>query len=282
MHKDDCIWTEPNRCNCGWLQDIAKNPCEAVREIDRLRAELARKAEGYTRLAEVHEGAMKLWESQEREAEMKAYEMAAELKGLREEVERLRHDIERHIAMASELATENEWLRPGERVIAVVPEHCAGSGWANAPTWGKGTAMEQAKYLEVEAGVRYWEDATVNGVEDTDGKLMPMRKGDCWAPVIRLADGMVMDWPQGTTADVHFKVCDAGEYWLLDDERKRVAKWAGFYVPDDFLCPADNGYGDYIILNVGADGLIEKWRTPDVRMVCPRNEDDQSGWAAVA
>ena len=111
MHKDDCIWTEPNRCNCGWLQDIAKNPCEAVREIDRLRAELARKAEGYTRLAEVHEGAMKLWESQEREAEMKAYEMAAELKGLREEVERLRHDIERHIAMASELATENEWLR---------------------------------------------------------------------------------------------------------------------------------------------------------------------------
>lgn len=41
MHKDDCIWTEPNRCNCGWLQDIAKNPCEAVREIERLRAELA-------------------------------------------------------------------------------------------------------------------------------------------------------------------------------------------------------------------------------------------------
>jgi len=26
-------------------------------------------------------------------------------------------------------------LRPGERVIAVVPEHCAGPGWANAPTW---------------------------------------------------------------------------------------------------------------------------------------------------
>lgn len=205
-----------------------------------------------------------------------------EICALQGEMERLRHDIERHIKIASELATENERLRPGERVIAVVPEHCAGSGWANAPTWGKGTAMEQAKYLEVEAGVRYWEDATVNGVEDTDGKLMPMRKGDCWAPVIRLADGMVMDWPQGTTADVHFKVCDAGEYWLLDDERKRVAKWAGFYVPDDFLCPADNGYGDYIILNVGADGLIEKWRTPDVRMVCPRNEDDQSGWAAVA
>ena len=26
-------------------------------------------------------------------------------------------------------------LHPGERVIAVVPEHCSGPGWANAPTW---------------------------------------------------------------------------------------------------------------------------------------------------
>ena len=26
-------------------------------------------------------------------------------------------------------------LRPGERVIAVIPEPCAGPGWANAPTW---------------------------------------------------------------------------------------------------------------------------------------------------
>ena len=80
----------------------------------------------------------------------------------------------------------------------------------------------QATYVEVSAGVRYWEDATINGTTDTDGKLTPLRKGDNWEPVIRLADGMVMDWPQGTTADVHFKVCDAGEYWLLDDERKRV------------------------------------------------------------
>ena len=42
---------------------------------------------------------------------MKAYELAAENKGMREEIERLRHDIERHIAIASGLATENERLR---------------------------------------------------------------------------------------------------------------------------------------------------------------------------
>ena len=123
----------------------------------------------------------------------------------------------------------------------------------------------QATYIEVSAGVRYWDDATVNGTTDTDGTLIPLRKGDNWEPVIRLAD-------------VHFKVCDAGEYWLLNDARKRVAKWAGFYVPDDFLCPGENGYGDYIILKVGVDGQIEKWRTPALEMVCDCDEDAQHGW----
>lgn len=30
--------------------------------------------------------------------------------------------------------------------------------------------------LKVEAGVRYWEDATVNGIEDVDGALIPCKK----------------------------------------------------------------------------------------------------------
>jgi hypothetical protein len=122
----------------------------------------------------------------------------------------------------------------------------------------------KATYLEVCAQVRYWEDATVNGAEDADGTLIPARVNESWRPVIRLADGLVMDWPQGTTADIHYKVCDAGEYWLLDDERKRAAKWAGFYVPDSFLCHGDTGYGDYIIFKVGADGKIEAWEQPEI------------------
>ena len=136
-------------------------------------------------------------------------------------------------------------------------------------------------YIELSAGVRYWEDATVNGVEDSDGTLVPFRNGENWCPVIRLSDGMVMDWPQGTTADIHYKVCDAGEYWLQDANRKRVAKWTGYYVPDAFLCHGDNGYGDYIIFKVGADGLIEKWKMPEIRMVCACHNDDQTGWAAI-
>lgn len=137
-----------------------------------------------------------------------------------------------------------------------------------------------AVYIEVCAEVRYWEDATVNGEEDKDGKLIPCREGRCWTPTIRLADGVVMDWPQGTTADVHFKVCDAGEYWLLDENRERIGKWSGFYVPNDFLCHGDTGYGDYIIFKVDGAGSIEEWSVPDVVWACScaGDEDDDRGW----
>ena len=135
-----------------------------------------------------------------------------------------------------------------------------------------------AVYIEVRAGVRYWEDATINGVEDEAGDLTPLRSGKYWCPVIRLADGMVMDWPTGTVANIHFKVCDDGEYWLLDKQRNRIAKWADFYVPNDFLCPGDNGYGDYIILTIGADGQIAKWKPPVIAWA-RGPEADQSCWA---
>lgn len=133
-------------------------------------------------------------------------------------------------------------------------------------------------YIEVSAGVRYWEDATINDQEDINGTLTPFRKGNDWCPVIRLSDGMVMDWPAGMTANIHFKVCDDGEYWLLDEQRQRIAKWAGYYVPNYFLCHGDNGYGDYIILKVDADGVIKSWRSPAIEWVCGCDDEAKSGW----
>lgn len=138
------------------------------------------------------------------------------------------------------------------------------------------------EFIEVSAEVRYWEDASVNGVDDDSGSLIPFRNGDLWCPVIRLSDGAVVDWPAGMTASIHYKVCDQGEYWLLDSERKRVAKWGGDYVPDDFLCHGDRGYGDYIIFKVGADGVIAKWRAPEVEMARDSDDDDaQSLWVPI-
>lgn len=114
--------------------------------------------------------------------------------------------------------------------------------------------------IRVSAEVRYWEDATVNGVEDTGGTLIPFRTATLWEPVIDLETGRVRDWPAGTTADVHYKVCDAGEYELIDAEGNMVALKSG-YVPD-MLAVGDNGYGDYIIMKIGPDGLIEGWEPP--------------------
>ena len=122
--------------------------------------------------------------------------------------------------------------------------------------------ITKAVYIEVSANVRYWEDAEVNGIEDKDGTLIPFRYGDLWKPMIRLSDGLVMDWPENTQADIHYKVCDAGEYWLCDENKKRISKWNGWSVPNAFLCHGKNGYGDYIIFKVGTDGIIIDWREP--------------------
>jgi hypothetical protein len=114
------------------------------------------------------------------------------------------------------------------------------------------------KFLIIEAGVRYWEDATVNGAEDTKGDLIPFRCGDEWCPIIELKTGVIQGWPKGTEADVHYKVCDAGQYWLADHEEVRRWKYQDHCVPD-ILSPEKTGYGDYIILHVFPDGSIRSW-----------------------
>lgn len=118
--------------------------------------------------------------------------------------------------------------------------------------------MKEVKYLQAECGVRYWEDATVDGVEDEAGSLIPHRSGDCWSPIIELAAGRVVDWPEGVTASTHYKVCDDGRYVLLDGDMNKVVEIDG-YVPT-MLSPGGNGYGDYVIMTIGPDGRIENWR----------------------
>ena len=120
---------------------------------------------------------------------------------------------------------------------------------------------EEPEFLEVSANVRYWEDAEVNGVTDEDGTLIPFRNGDSWVPTIRLRDGKVMGWPEGISTKVYYKVCDEGEYWLRSASR-RLFKYEDHYVPDSYLCHGDQGFGDYIILNIGPDGAIEGWQEP--------------------
>jgi hypothetical protein len=118
--------------------------------------------------------------------------------------------------------------------------------------------MSDAKYLKAECGVRYWEDATVNGVEDEDGTLIPCRDRDAWSPVIDIETGIIENWPQGTTADIHYKVCDDGIYTLLDASRQKIASINSYVIP--MMYPEGNGYGDYVIMKIDSDGKIANWR----------------------
>lgn len=131
------------------------------------------------------------------------------------------------------------------------------------------------RYLKIDAFVRHWVDcdfSTDNGenwfmdFEDTMeehnriGKIIPGSDGERWKITIDLWNGKVMDWPAGFCLRTHFKVCDEGIYTFLDVNEKEVInitdEYDQYYVPD-FLSIEDEGYGDYILINIDGDGEIE-------------------------
>lgn len=147
----------------------------------------------------------------------------------------------------------------------------------------------EAKFLKVDAGVRYWNDAKVNGVEDTDveetgkaptipcaeyiGEQPGILCGNSWrwCPMIDIDEGKIINWKQGVTAHIHYKVCDDGIYEVIEANGNVLAAHEG-YVPD-IMCPADEGFGDYIIMNVDENGVIEDWKKELIRNLVEEQED---------
>ncbi|MCH8491110.1 MAG: hypothetical protein LAT81_14440 [Oceanicaulis sp.] len=113
-----------------------------------------------------------------------------------------------------------------------------------------------ATHLRAECGVRYWEDGTINGKDDTEGTLIPCREGDTWCPVIELKTGYIQNWPEGVVADLHYKVCDDGAYHLMA-EGEKITSITG-YVPK-IMRPGKNGSDDYVVMNIDGSGKIENW-----------------------
>lgn len=114
------------------------------------------------------------------------------------------------------------------------------------------------KSILVNAKVRYFEDAAVNGVQDEEGSLIPCRdKNGNWCPEIELETGKILNWEIGKTASIHYKVCDNGTYSLKDAEGEIIYSQES-YVPN-FLAIDDEGFGDYIIITVDENGFIQNW-----------------------
>ncbi|MRJ07289.1 hypothetical protein EDL99_00115 [Ornithobacterium rhinotracheale] len=113
------------------------------------------------------------------------------------------------------------------------------------------------KYLLAKCKVRYWEDAKVNGVKDTNGDLIPCRDGEIWAPLIDVDKGVIVNWEKGKEALIYYKVCDEGTYTFLDENHDEFTKIEG-YVPS-FMSPAAEGFGDFVMMRVDEEGKINKW-----------------------
>lgn len=119
------------------------------------------------------------------------------------------------------------------------------------------------KYIEANFGVRYFEDANVNGVEeDEDNPKMPCIVNDRWIIKVDIDSGQIINWKKGTTAITSYKVCDDGKYTLIDKEGKPIITIES-YVPDIFAI-YDEGFGDYVYLEIDKDGYIKDWEcTPN-------------------
>jgi len=115
----------------------------------------------------------------------------------------------------------------------------------------------ELKTLSVKAGARYWEDSSVNCVEDETGELIPCRDGDYWCPEIDIETGIITNWEKDKTADVHYKVCDDGTYHLKDADGNIVLTKED-YVPK-ILDLHDESFGDYIIMHIDENGKIDRW-----------------------
>ncbi|MBO7570670.1 MAG: hypothetical protein J6T48_00805 [Bacteroidales bacterium] len=83
--------------------------------------------------------------------------------------------------------------------------------------------------------------------------------------MIDLKNGKMQDWNEEYGyLRMWAKVRDSGTYTLLDTEKNPICQING-YVPNKLIPPFEKGYGDYIELDINADGTINNWsQNPDL------------------
>lgn len=80
--------------------------------------------------------------------------------------------------------------------------------------------------------------------------------------LIEVDTGKVVSWRGSEPVNIHDKVRDNGVYTLFDSGGLEVANIYNGSVPND-LIPGD--YGDYINLEINADGIVTNWpKSPNV------------------
>lgn len=125
------------------------------------------------------------------------------------------------------------------------------------------TKTVNVKKLHVNVIPRFIEDAYINGDRELeDDPKMPFISHDFlgdyhWDINIDIDKGLIENWPTGVKASIHYKVCDEGFYEIFDEKGEKLGYFNG-YVPS-IMCPKDQGYGDYIIMDIDEYGNIQDW-----------------------
>lgn len=88
--------------------------------------------------------------------------------------------------------------------------------------------------------------------ENEDGKKLSIE--------IDLETGKVINWPNGTYAQMSYKVGDYGEYTMYDKDWKRLCVYEG-YVPELFQLEEKEKNGDWFSIKIGKDGKIKNFPT---------------------
>lgn len=142
------------------------------------------------------------------------------------------------------------------------------------------------RILEISAYVKNSAGFCINGMDDENGELTPclfnrtkeirerikewsQESADIfhhimhelrWEPSIEVDTGRIMNWKPGVTASIHLRVVDRCFVHLHDyDNDRHWATDGEWYVPE-FLYPKENGYGDFINMDIDGNGYIKDWK----------------------
>lgn len=89
--------------------------------------------------------------------------------------------------------------------------------------------------------------------------------------LIEVDTGKVVSWQGDEPVSIYDNVRDGGVYTLFDSNGEEVQKIHNYYVPNE-LIPGE--YGDYIDLNISADGIVTNWpKNPSVIDFFSRTDD---------
>ena len=84
----------------------------------------------------------------------------------------------------------------------------------------------------------------------------PGRANDMLTLNVDLDTMKIREWPAGREAcDLHMKVTDSGCYYALDQSGAVIGTLEQEYVPG---C-VPGSYGDYVELEINADGVVTNW-----------------------